>query len=279
MVELTIAAGRRAVGGAVLGLLCVQSACAPIVRQSERSVVAGPALTRPVLMHEGSVPLTAEFREQGDRLVADLRWSQACGVEQSTPTNRERIREARPNKTFAAISTGVGVAAALGGISTLDEASSASTDVYCGHEEGDRCSSEQGALKGAAGALFVLAATAGTIGVIGLLMKPVKTTTVVGKGSHVQRSPALMPCGTPADLAGVTVAVNLPNGAKLIGIANAEGRVEIASFDASSSFSGVELPVSIEQVPPATSHLLKPGSVIGSMQLARPKVARSQRSR
>jgi hypothetical protein len=88
-----------------------------------------------------------------------------------------------------------------------------------------------------------------------------------------------MACGTPADLAGVTVAVNLPNGAKLIGIANTEGRVEIAAFDANASFSGIELPVSIEQVPPATSHLLRPGAVIGSMQLARPKVARAPRRR
>jgi hypothetical protein len=239
--------------------------------------MAGPALTRPVLMHDRSVPLTAEFREQGDRLVADLRWSEGCGVEQSTPMTRERIREASPNRTFAAVSTGVGVAAALGGIYTLDKASSANTDVYCGdYEEGDSCNSEQGVLKSAAGGLFVLAAAAGTVGVIGLLMKPVKTTTVVGKSSHVQRSPALMPCGTPAELAGVTVAVNLPNGTKLIGIANAEGRVEIASFDASASFSGIELPVSIEQVPPRTSHLLKPGAVIGSMQLARPRVAHSQ---
>jgi len=259
--------GLRTGCSALIGALAIQG-CLPTVNASSREV-SGATKSAWILERPGKAPIVGSWQEDAGQVIGTLSWTKGCVLEETRVIKTETVTEARPNKSGNIGWLIVGAGSTLGGLFAAKEAEDASETVFCGdHQEGDRCSSEKGALTEAAAILIVSGLVTSVFAVARLQQKPKTTVTPVSERSATTLGQEAVACGDVSSLSGLKVALSVPGGGRWLGIADAKGEVKIELGRNLELPDGATFPIEVDDVPEQLEKFVHRGEMVGEVTLS-----------
>ncbi|HVJ17892.1 MAG TPA: hypothetical protein VM686_20875 [Polyangiaceae bacterium] len=252
-------------------LAVTTAACSTTKTTSTLRTSVEPTTQRFRLVRPDADALSAEWQQDGHRILGKLSFTAACQTETTQVTRREQVKETRANGAYTATAYVLGGVLSAAGVGLYAASAGQDDTVSCGDggnvEEGDKCNSPAGIFREVGAVTIGLGITSIIAGVIAGLRKPTTETVELPSETRATVAPAVHSCGELSQLAGLTVTAALSDGGKWSGSADENGNISIDLSPNLHLHGGVTARLSIESVPAKASRFIKPGAVLGDLSL------------
>jgi hypothetical protein len=181
---------------------------------------------------------------------------------------RTQVTTRKPKKEHTVGLIVVGSLLAVAGTGLLAVSTTKSETVYCakGDSGRDQCGSEAEGYRLMGSGVLTLAGTLAGVGIWSAAKKPTVEAAPL-PAEELKSSTPESPCGDPANLAGMTLLAELPDGSLRRGEIAADGsaRIELGN---TPQFSSIPVKISVDSVPQVLEGIVSRGAPLGELTLA-----------